>query len=75
MVEVFLPKLGFSITEGTIAEWLVADGETTTEGSPLLSLEAEKATQEIESPGTGILRIHVAAGVTYPVGTLLAAIE
>tara|TARA_R110000772_G_scaffold163787_2_gene275223 strand:- start:1211 stop:1438 length:228 start_codon:yes stop_codon:yes gene_type:complete len=75
MTEVILPKLGFSMTEGTLAEWLVADGEATTEGTPLFALEAEKATQEIESPGSGTLRIHVAAGGTYPVGTLLGTIE
>jgi len=75
MTDVVLPKLGFSMTEGVLAEWLVADGGAVTEGAPLFALEAEKATQEIDAPASGTLRIHAAAGDTYPVGTLLARIE
>ncbi len=75
MTDVILPKLGFSMTEGTLAEWLFTDGATVVEGVPLFSLEAEKATQEIDSPASGTLHIHVAAGESYPIGTLLATIE
>lgn len=75
MTDVILPKLGFSMTEGTLAEWLVGDGASVVEGAPLFLLEAEKATQEIDAPASGTLRIHAAAGDSYPVGTLLATIE
>jgi pyruvate/2-oxoglutarate dehydrogenase complex dihydrolipoamide acyltransferase (E2) component len=73
--EVLLPKLGFSMNEGVLAEWLVADGGKAVEGQPLYALEAEKSTQEIESPASGQLRIIAQAGETYEVGTLLAVID
>ena len=73
--EIILPKLGFSMNEGTIAEWLVADGATVTEGQPLFSLESEKSVNEIEAPASGTLRITTAAGETCEVGTVIGAIE
>lgn len=73
--EVLLPKIGFSMNEGTLAEWLVADGGNTIEGEPLYALESEKSTQEIESPATGTLKIIARIGETYEVGTVLAVIE
>jgi len=74
-VEVLLPKIGFSMNEGTLAEWLVPDGGQAVEGEPLYALESEKSTQEVESPATGTLRIVASTGETYEVGTLLARIE
>lgn len=73
--EVILPKIGFSMTEGLLAEWMAEDGAQVTEGEPLYSLESDKSVQEVESPATGTLRIKAAIGETYPVGTLLAEIE
>jgi pyruvate/2-oxoglutarate dehydrogenase complex dihydrolipoamide acyltransferase (E2) component len=73
--EVLLPKLGFSMNEGVLAQWLVADGGQVTEGAPLFELESEKSTNEVESPATGTLRILVEAGEEYEVGTVLAVIE
>jgi pyruvate/2-oxoglutarate dehydrogenase complex dihydrolipoamide acyltransferase (E2) component len=74
-VDVVLPKIGFSMTEGVLAEWLVADGGQTVEGKTLYSLESEKSVQEVESPATGTLRILKPKGETYSVGTVLAVIE
>lgn len=74
-VEVLLPKIGFSMNEGTLAEWLVADGGQAVEGQPLYALESEKSTQEVDSPATGTLKIVAQIGETYEVGTLLATIE
>lgn len=73
--EVFLPKLGFSMNEGTLSEWLAADGSQVAEGQPLYSLESDKSTNEVESPATGTLRVLKQSGETYEVGTLLAVIE
>lgn len=73
--EILMPKLGFDMNEGELAEWLAADGAQVTEGQPLYTLEAEKATNEIESPATGTLKIVAQAGETYEVGTLLGKIE
>lgn len=74
-VEVLLPKLGFSMVEGLVAEWLVADGALVQAGMPLYVLESDKAAQEIEAPGSGRLKIIVGPGETHPVGTVLAAID
>lgn len=73
--EVLLPKLGFSMTEGTLAQWLVADGATVREGDPLYAIEADKSTQEVESPASGTIEIVAEAGSDYPVGTVLAYID
>lgn len=74
-VEVLLPKLGFSMNEGVLAEWLVEDGGQAVEGQPLYALESEKSTQEVESPASGTLKIIAELGETYEVGTILAMIE
>ena len=73
--EVIMPKIGFSMNEGTVAEWLAADGAQVTEGQPLFSLEADKSTNEVDSPATGTLRVIAVIGETYEVGTVLATIE
>lgn len=74
-VEILLPKIGFSMNEGQIAEWLVADGAAVKEGDPLFSLEADKSTNEVEAPATGTLKIVAAVGETFEVGTVLGYIE
>ena len=73
--EVLLPKIGFSMNEGILAEWLAEDGAAVAEGQPLYALESEKSTNEVESPASGTLKIIAAIGETYEVGTLLAIIE
>jgi pyruvate/2-oxoglutarate dehydrogenase complex dihydrolipoamide acyltransferase (E2) component len=72
--EILLPKLGFSMNEGVLAEWLVADGGEVKEGDPLFALESEKSTQEIEAPVSGTLRIIKQPGESYEVGTILGEI-
>lgn len=73
--EVVLPKIGFSMNEGQIAEWLVEDGAQVTEGQPLFLLEADKSTNEVEAPATGTLHIEAEAGETYEVGTVIGFID
>ena len=73
-LQVILPKLGFSMNEGTLAEWLVPDGGEAREGQPLFVLESDKSAQEIEAPTTGTLKILAQAGETYEVGTVLGEI-
>jgi pyruvate/2-oxoglutarate dehydrogenase complex dihydrolipoamide acyltransferase (E2) component len=74
-VEILLPKIGFSMNEGQIAEWLAKDGDQVTEGQPLFILEADKSTNEVEAPATGTLKIVGEVGETYEVGTVLGYIE
>lgn len=73
--EVLLPKIGFSMNEGTLSEWLVQDGGQAVEGQPLFSLESDKSTNEVDSPASGTLKIMAQVGETYEVGTVLAIIE
>jgi pyruvate/2-oxoglutarate dehydrogenase complex dihydrolipoamide acyltransferase (E2) component len=73
--EVLFPKIGFSMSEGTLSEWLVADGAVVREGQPIYSLESEKSVQEVESPASGTLKIIAQAGEIYPVGALVAQID
>ncbi|PRB84110.1 biotin/lipoyl-containing protein [Pseudomonas sp. MYb185] len=69
--EILLPKLGFSVNEALLTEWLVADGATVSKGDILYALESEKSVQEIEAPADGTLRILKEAGETYDVGTVI----
>lgn len=73
--EVLLPKLGFAMSEGAVAEWIAADGASVQAGAPLYTIESDKSIQEIEAPASGTLRIQVQPGVTQPCGTVLAIIE
>lgn len=73
--EILLPKIGFSMNEGQIAEWLAEDGATVSEGQPLFLLEADKSTNEVEAPASGTLRIEAETGETYEVGTVIGYIE
>ncbi len=74
--QILFPKIGFSMEEGTLAEWLVPDGTAVTEGQPLYVLESDKSAQEIESPATGVLKIGsgVAIGQLLKVGDVLGEI-
>jgi len=72
--EILLPKLGFSMNEGRLTEWLVPDGGTVKEGEPLFALESDKSTQEVDAPASGTLRILKQPGETYEVGTILGEI-
>ena len=74
-VEILLPKIGFSMNEGQVAEWLANDGDEIAEGQPLYSLEADKSTNEVEAPASGKLRIVAQLGETYEVGTVLGFID
>lgn len=73
--QVLLPKIGFSMNEGVLAEWLVEDGAQVSEGQPIYSLESDKSTNEVESPASGTIRILGQVGETYEVGAVLAEID
>jgi pyruvate/2-oxoglutarate dehydrogenase complex dihydrolipoamide acyltransferase (E2) component len=73
--EVLFPKIGFSMSEGTLGDWMVADGESVREGQPIYTLESEKSVEEVESPATGRLRIIGRPGTVYQVGDKVAIID
>ena len=56
-VEIRIPRLGWSMEEGTFAGWLKKPGDPVRPNEPLFTLEGEKATQEIESIGEGVLHL------------------
>jgi pyruvate/2-oxoglutarate dehydrogenase complex dihydrolipoamide acyltransferase (E2) component len=69
-----LPKMGMGMTEGTIGEWLVANGATVAEGEDIVEIGTDKVDTAIESPASGTIEIVVDEGETVDVGTLLARI-
>jgi pyruvate dehydrogenase E2 component (dihydrolipoamide acetyltransferase) len=70
-----MPKLGLTMEEGTVADWLKAVGDTVAQGEPLFLLETDKITLESEAPESGVLgQILVEAGTTVPTGTPVALI-
>lgn len=70
-----MPRLSDSMTEGTVIEWLVADGAQVARGEPVAEIETDKATMPYEAGADGWLRILVEAGSTLAVGTPIAEIH
>jgi pyruvate dehydrogenase E2 component (dihydrolipoamide acetyltransferase) len=74
-VDVVMPQMGVSVSEGTITKWLKAEGEHVEADEPLLEISTDKVDTEVPSPGTGtVTQILVAEGETVEVGTRLAVI-
>jgi pyruvate/2-oxoglutarate dehydrogenase complex dihydrolipoamide acyltransferase (E2) component len=73
--EIRIPKIGMTMTEATLTEWLVPDGGTATAGTPLYAVELDKSTNEVDAPVSGTLNVIGQIGETYEVGTLIATIE
>jgi len=74
-VEVVMPQMGVSVSEGTITKWLKEEGEEIQADEPLLEISTDKVDTEVPSPGSGVLaQVLVAEGETVPVGTRLALI-
>lgn len=71
---ILFPKIGFDMEEGTLSEWLVAEGADVKIGDPLYVMESDKSSTEIESPATGKLKIDIQAGETCQVGAVLGKI-
>ncbi len=73
--DITMPKLGETVTEGTIGSWLKEAGDTVAFDDPLFEVSTDKVDSEIPSPYDGVLlEILVGAGETVPVGTPLARI-
>src|SRR5215831_8738882 len=78
--DVLMPALGMAQETGTLIRWLKAPGEAVAKGEPLMEIETDKATVEIEAPADGVLAdVTAAPGDVVPVGktigVLLAAGE
>jgi pyruvate dehydrogenase E2 component (dihydrolipoamide acetyltransferase) len=70
-----MPALGVAQQTGKLLKWLKTDGQTVTKGEPLMEIETDKATVEIEAAASGILaRVSAQAGDEVPVGQTIALI-
>lgn len=76
IVEVVMPKMGESLQEGTIINWLKKEGDLVERDEMILEISTDKVDTEVPSPVAGILKkIHVPVETTVLVGTLIAEIE
>jgi pyruvate dehydrogenase E2 component (dihydrolipoamide acetyltransferase) len=74
-IDVIMPALGVAQEKGTLLNWRKAEGQSVTKGEPLMEVETDKATVEIEAPASGILaNVTAAAGDEIPVGNRIAVI-
>jgi len=74
-IEVVMPRLGWTMEAGAVAEWLKRDGDPVQAGDVIFTVEGDKAVQEVEALDSGVLRIPPDAppvGASVPVGTVLA---
>ena len=69
--EFIMPKLGLTMEEGTILEWLVEDGAEITAGMPVLRIETDKVESDVESPASGRFHRLGTQGEAYPCGALI----
>ena len=75
-IDILMPQMGESITEGTVSKWLKRVGDAVQRDEPLFEISTDKVDAEIPSPNAGVLaEIKVQEGQTVPVQTLVAVIE
>ena len=74
-INVIMPALGVAQQTGTLLKWLKAEGESVSKGEPLMEIETDKSTVEIEAAASGVLaRVAAKAGDEVPVGETIALI-
>jgi len=74
-IEVVMPQMGESITEGTVSKWLKQVGERVEKDEPILEISTDKVDAEVPSPGAGVLlEVRTQEGETVEVGTVVAVI-
>ena len=75
-IDITVPQLGESIVEATVVQWFKQEGDPVTTGEPLLELETEKVTLEVNANDSGVLaRIERAAGEDVRIGDLLGVLD
>src|SRR6186997_1930288 len=74
-VQVVMPEMGESVTEGTVLEWHVAEGDEIAEGDTIVEVSTDKVDAEVPAPATGIVaKLLVAVDEDVAVGAPLAEI-
>jgi len=75
MSQILVPTLGESVSEATVAKWLKKEGETVTADEPIVELETDKVTLEVNAPSAGVItKISKDAGSSVKVGEILGEI-
>jgi pyruvate/2-oxoglutarate dehydrogenase complex dihydrolipoamide acyltransferase (E2) component len=74
LTEIRIPKPGDAVMEGTLVEWIAADGARVEAGQVIYRLETDKVEMDIEAPCGGVIRHIGEEGEVYPVGELIATI-
>ena len=76
LVEIQMPQMGESVTEGTILEWHVAEGEEVDEGDTVVEVSTDKIDAEVPAPASGVIaKILAQPDDTVEVGQVLAQID
>src|SRR6266542_3747157 len=74
-VEVVMPAMGDSVSEGTVLEWRKQEGDAVSEDEVLVEISTDKVDAEVPAPAAGtVVKIHAAEGDTVSVGAVLAEI-
>lgn len=74
MTQITMPRLSEEMEEGTILGWLKGDGEVVAAGEGLVEIEADKVRMTYDSPASGVVGVVAEAGVTLPVGAVIATV-
>ncbi len=74
-VEIVIPSLGESIREVRLGEWLKQEGDWVNQDESLVEIESDKVTQELPSPGSGVLKITEQTGADLPIGANIGSID
>ena len=74
-IEIKVPAAGESITSANIAKWYKSNGDSVKKGEPLVSLETDKVSNELEAEADGILTITVGEGEEVAIGTVIGKLE
>jgi pyruvate/2-oxoglutarate dehydrogenase complex dihydrolipoamide acyltransferase (E2) component len=72
---VVIPRLGMTMTEATLLEWVVPDGAAVAAGDLLYRIETDKVETDCEAPASGTVRQAVGPGGVHPVGAVIGEIE
>jgi pyruvate/2-oxoglutarate dehydrogenase complex dihydrolipoamide acyltransferase (E2) component len=72
--QMVVPRLGLTVTEVEIVEWLVEDGARVEQGDPVVNIATDKTETELEAPASGIIKQIGKAEETYALGVVIAEI-
>src|SRR5690349_18935606 len=76
LVDVVMPQMGVSVSEGTITRWAKAVGETIEADETIVEISTDKVDTEVPSPAAGVVReLYAGEGDTVPVNTRIAVID